>query len=546
HHNAIQIAADSGIAIKLRNVINPDHQGTLIGEGPFRDQRKMIKGITLRPEVVQCEISGIGDQQLSEWLNELSKSELQPVLQFQLQGLETSSFVFEKHGLVKSQLKVLESGPGIGKKEFRYRDDLSLVSITGDEMANSPGVFGKMFEILGRNGINVISMAKGGGNQTLTALIPAKDSNKALNALHEGFFLSGHQVIHLFLAGTGLIGSTLLRQIKKQKFHLLQNRQLELRVVGLSNSRKMQFDLKGIDIEDWQLALDHSAEKADAKHFVDHMKSANLRNCIFVDCTPNSDFSSLYRDCLLSNISISTPNKLVASGPASTYRELKQIAQLQGVRFAFETNVGAGLPVINTLNDLLQSGDQILQIEGVLSGSLSYIFNQFQQGGTFSDAVQAARDAGLTEPDPRDDLFGKDFCRKLVILAREAGWKAELANVDMKPFLSKECLHSQSVEEFMQSLVQMNETMDKLRTGAAEQNKIIRIVGKVTPQHASLALEAVAASHPFYGLSGSDNMIVFTTERYQERPLVIRGPGAGAEVTAAGVFAEIISIANVL
>jgi aspartokinase/homoserine dehydrogenase 1 len=348
------------------------------------------------------------------------------------------------------------------------------------------------------------------------------------------------------VVGTGLIGSTLLHQISQQAVYLREKNALELKVVGLANSRKMLLNESGIPLQNWKDELHENGEKSELHHFVEKMKALNLPNTIFVDNTANEEVASFYESILDASISISTPNKISTSSSYLQYQRLKNIAAKRSVQFLYETNVGAGLPVISTLNDLITSGDRIVKIEGVLSGSLSFIFNSFKDGVKFSGIVKQAKSLGFTEPDPRIDLNGIDVRRKLIILARETGLALEEAQVEIKNFLPESCQIAKTVEDFFIALEASDNYFEELRVDAAAKNKMLRMVAKLEAGKATIGIEAVDQSHPFYFLSGSDNMIVFTTERYKERPLVVRGPGAGAEVTAAGIFAEIIKIGNYL
>lgn len=348
------------------------------------------------------------------------------------------------------------------------------------------------------------------------------------------------------MVGVGLIGSTLIKQIMDQADFLRETRSLEIRIVGMINTKKMVFDENGIDLKNWKTTLTESETKADLKNFIAKMKKLNLTNSIFVDNTADESIATFYEEILDSSISISTPNKIATSSAYLQYQRLKTIAQKRGVQFLYETNVGAGLPVISTLNDLIISGDQITKIEGVLSGSLSFIFNSYRAGTSFSAIVKEAQQRGYTEPDPRVDLNGLDVRRKLIILARESGYPIEAKEVVIENILPPACQQAPTVEAFFEELEKADDYFEKMRMEAEAEGKVLRMIAKLDNGHPSIGLEAVDASHPFFGLSGSDNMIVFTTERYKERPLVVRGPGAGAEVTAAGVFAEIIKIGNLL
>jgi len=420
-----------------------------------------------------------------------------------------------------------------------------VVAAVGENMRYRPGVAGRLFQALGKNGINIVAIAQGSSELNVSVVINAADETKALNAIHEAFFLSDTKTLHLYLVGVGLIGSTLLAQIQAQSAFLKEKRNLEIRIAGLANSRKMALHEDGIALENWKEALD-SGEKFSMPRFVEQMKALNLPNAIFIDNTASEEIVGFYEQILDASISVSTPNKIAASSSHLQYSRLKQIASKRGVLWRYETNVGAGLPIITTLNDLIHSGDRILKIEGILSGTLSFIFNNFKSGTRFSAIVKEAQKRGLTEPDPRDDISGVDVRRKLLILARETGLPLEANDIEVENILPQSCLAVRTVPEFFEALEKHDDDFEKLLQVAENEGKMLRFVAKLEEGKASIALQAYDQNHPFYFLSGSDNMVVFTTERYRERPLVVRGPGAGAEVTAAGVFAEVIGIGNYL
>ncbi|MEL6650655.1 MAG: hypothetical protein AAFQ87_07630, partial [Bacteroidota bacterium] len=369
-----------------------------------------------------------------------------------------------------------------------------------------------------------------------------EDEAKALNAVHDGFFLSDYYVLNLFIVGVGLIGAELLKQIKQQAEYLLDTQYVDFNIVALANTKKMVFRENGVSLTQWEEELGKAEEKTDLRVFVDRMKSLNMANSVFVDNTADDTIQMYYPEILNASISISTPNKVAVSSSYEEYLELKRLADLRHVKFFYETNVGAGLPVLTTLNDLINSGDRILRIEGVLSGSLSFIFNSFAAGKRFSEIVQEARERGFTEPDPRVDLSGKDVGRKLLILARESGLAMEAAEIDIQNILPESCVKAKTVDEFMDALASADDHFEGLRAAAEANGKVLRFIATLEGEKAFISLQEVDESNPFFNLSGSDNMIVFTSERYKERPLVIKGPGAGAEVTAAGVFAEILRI----
>jgi aspartokinase/homoserine dehydrogenase 1 len=413
-------------------------------------------------------------------------------------------------------------------------------------MRYQPGIAGRLFQALGNNGVNVVAIAQGSSELNISVVLNREDETKALNVLHEAFFLSETTELNLFIVGTGLIGNTLLEQIRRQKAYLQREHAIELRVVGLCNSKKMLLREQGIQIDHWKEDLDHCDFGMNIDEFITRMKRMNLPNTIFVDNTASEEIASRYAAILEGSISISTPNKIATSSSFDQYRMLKTIARQRGVLFQYETNVGAGLPIISTLNDLILSGDNILKIEGVISGSLSYIFNNFVPGKRFSEVVREAQLKGFTEPDPRIDLFGLDMRRKLIILARETGLTLEAEEVRMQSWLPQPCINAYDVATFFKALEKADGYFEQMLEAATGEGRVLRMAAVLEGSEAGIHLITVGSDHPFYHLDGSDNMIVFTTTRYKDRPLVVRGPGAGAEVTAAGIFAEIIKIGNSL
>jgi len=439
-------------------------------------------------------------------------------------------FVHEIHDELIDDIKVVQG--------------LSIVAVVGDGMKHHPGTSGRMFSALGKNGVNVVAIAQGSSERNISTVIQQTDVSKALNVLHDAFFLSDKKSIHIFLVGTGLIGSTLVKQIKDQFQKLSDQNKLEVKLVGLANSKKMLFEENGFALDACIQQMKEVGDGMDLKDFTQKMIQLNLPSSVFVDCTSSAEVAGQYEDILSANISIVTPNKKANSGTYENYKKLKSIAQAKGVRFLYETNVGAGLPVINTLNDLLLSGDKVIRIEGVLSGTLNFIFSSFAKGKKFSDVVAEARAKGFTEPDPRDDLSGTDVARKILILSREAGIPLELADISIENLVPENCRGEMSADTFLTMLKEKDSHFEGLCAKAEDKNEKLRYQAIFENGSASVKLGTVNSSHPFYSLSGSDNIILLTTERYNDRPMVIRGPGAGAEVTAAGVFADVIRIGN--
>ena len=547
----LQPALKKRIPLYIKNTFNPDFPGTEVSD-KSDNHGGAVKGISSIHGVALLTLSGSGlfgvPGTAARLFNALAVGGINVILITQGSSEHSISFAVQPHLAARAEKRV--------GQEFEYEikmgvihavkveTDLSVVAIIGENMRYLPGISGRMFRALGENGVNAVAIAQGSSELNISVVIPHEDETKALNALHQAFFLSDAKQVHLFVVGTGLIGSALLAQMTQQRAFLREKHHLDLQLIGISNSRKMRFDPDGIDLDGWAETLQHEGETADLPIFIGRMKELNLPNTIFVDNTANDRVAGYYETILDSSISISTPNKIATSSAYLQYQRLKNIAEKRDVQFRYETNVGAGLPVITTLNDLINSGDRILRIEAILSGSLSFIFNSFDGSQPFSRLVRAAQERGFTEPDPRVDLNGVDVRRKLLILAREAGYPIEATDVRIEPVLPEAVRDAPDVAAFFRALEAADDHFAARQAEAAAAGKVLRMVARLDEGDASIALVATGPEHPFYFLSGSDNMIVFTTERYRERPLVIRGPGAGAQVTAAGVFAEIISIGN--
>ncbi|MEL6671294.1 MAG: bifunctional aspartate kinase/homoserine dehydrogenase I [Bacteroidota bacterium] len=542
-------ALEKKIPIRIKNTFNPEAVGTLISDDP-EPYDTIVKGIASIGDISLLTLEGSGlfgaSSTAARLFNVLANKHVNAILITQGSSEHTLSFAIrpedgeiakaaiEEEFALEIQAKLIEP--------VRVEKDLAVIAAIGDNMKSRPGISGKLFQALGKNGVNVIATAQGSSERNISVVICKEDEAKALTAIHDVFFLSDYYVLNLFVVGVGLIGSTLLDQIKKQREQLIKHQFVELRVVALSNSKKMVFQPEGIDLENWKEVLSAGEKVADLEGFADEMIALNLPNSVFVDNTALDNIRTLYPRILSASISISTPNKVAVSSQYTDYLLLKKLADQHSVKFFYEANVGAGLPVLTTLSDLITSGDRILKIEGVLSGSLSFIFNTFGPGVSFSEVVTEAGEKGFTEPDPRIDLSGKDVARKLLILARESGYKMEMEEIEVENILPEACLSAPDVPAFMTELAKADDHFEALRKEAADQGKVLRFIATLEGDKAYIKLQKLDESNPFFNLSGSDNMIVFTTERYHERPLVIKGPGAGAEVTAAGVFAEILRV----
>lgn len=546
----IQPALKARIPVYIKNTFNPGFAGSLISHKPGKNT-KPVKGISSISDVALLSLQGSGmfgvPGTAGRLFSSLAREGINIILITQGSSEHSISFAIQPKDVKKAVISI--------EKEFEFEidngtinkvkqeKDLSIIAIIGEYMRYTPGIAGRLFRSLGQNGINVIAIAQGSSELNISVVIPKEDEKKALNSLHESFFLSETKSLHLFVVGVGLIGSTLLDQLEKQHETLLKENKLDIKITGIANSKRYIMDENGIDLNNWKHLLDNGAPFK-METFSEEMVNLNLRNAIFIDNTASPEIADKYEYILNNSISVSTPNKIAASSSFKYYEKLKNLAKLRGVQFRYETNVGAGLPVLNTLSDLINSGDRITQIEGVLSGSLSYIFNTFTEEDKFSDIVRQAQKLGYTEPDPREDLNGGDIKRKITILARETGANIEMKDVKVEYLLPSSCRKAKTVADFYNELEKENDYFSKLIQKATSENKKLRMIARFQNGKAIIKVEAVDQDHPFYSLKGTDNMIIFTTERYRELPLVIRGPGAGADVTAAGVFAEIISIGN--
>lgn len=540
------------IPIKIKNTFNHTAPGTLISEQRPTAEGKAIKGISSINDTCLITVSGLGMVGIvginARIFNALAKNGVSVFLVSQASSENNTSFAVKNADadiavqvLQEEFANELQSGE---LSEITPERNLATVAIVGENMKHTTGIAGKLFNTLGRNGISIIACSQGASETNISFVIDLKNLRKALNVIHDSFFLSETQVLNLFIVGVGTVGRHLLEQIRRQQENLLRNKALSLKVVGISNSKKCIFSREGIDIENYQHLLDKANIDASPERIKDEVIGMNIFNSVFVDCTASQDIASLYDDLLSHNINVVAANKIAASSEYSVYSRLKNIARKKDVKFLFETNVGAGLPIINTINNLINSGDKILKIEAVLSGTLNYIFNVLSIDTPLSKAIVMAREAGYSEPDPRIDLSGKDVVRKLVILAREAGYKVEQEDVKRNLFIPDKYFNG-TIDDFLENITVLDAEFEQKRINAEKHNEHFRFVASLENGIVEVGLQTVNAMHPFYSLEGSNNVILITTERYNEYPMVIKGYGAGAEVTAAGVFADIISIANI-
>ncbi|MDD6129141.1 MAG: bifunctional aspartate kinase/homoserine dehydrogenase I [Prevotellaceae bacterium] len=536
------------IPILIKNTFNPEAPGTIIKQ-TVEDSSKPIKGISSINGTSLITISGLSmvgvigvNRRIFSCLADNGIS----VFMVSQASSENSTSIGVRDVDAAEACKVLnlEFAKEIEQGSmFPIRDEsgLATVAIVGENMKHTPGIAGKLFGTLGRNGISVIACAQGASETNISFVVDARYLRKSLNVIHDSFFLSEYQVLNLFITGVGTVGGSLIEQIAQQRDKLMREMGLKLNVVGIASGHKAMFAREGLELTDFRAQL-AQAEDSNLQRLHDEVIGMNIFNSVFVDCTASAEVAGLYKDFLQHNIHVVAANKIAASSDYATYHELKSIAQQRGVKFLFETNVGAGLPIIRTINDLRNSGDKILRIEAVLSGTLNYIFNTISHDIPFSQTVKMAQEAGYSEPDPRIDLSGKDVIRKLVILAREAGYEINQEDVEKHLFIPAD-LFQGSLEEFWQKLPSLDAGFEQRRQVLERENKVWRFVAKLENGHAQVSLEEFDRDHSFYVLEGSNNIVLLTTERYNEYPMLIQGYGAGASVTAAGVFADIMSLA---
>lgn len=538
------------IPIKVKNTFNPENPGTII-KNKIDNDCKPIKGMSSISGTTLITVTGLSmvgvigvnrriftalaDNGISVFMVSQASSENSTSIGVRDEDADDAVRVLN-HEFAKE----IERGAMF---PMHAESGLATIAIVGENMKHTPGIAGKLFGTLGRSGISVIACAQGASETNISFVINAKYLRKSLNVLHDSFFLSEYKVLNLFICGVGTVGGNLIDQIRSQYKELMQTRRLKLNVVGIASSKHAIFCREGINLTTYQEELDKSAP-SNTEHLCNEIISMNIFNSVFVDCTASADVAGIYQSLLEHNISVVAANKVAASSDYNNYLQLKTTALQRGVKFLFETNVGAGLPIIGTINDLRDSGDKILRIEAVLSGTLNFIFNTISADIPFSETVRRAKEQGYSEPDPRIDLSGKDVVRKLVILTREAGYKVEQEDVKKQLFVPDEFFKG-TIEDFWKNLPSLDADFEKKRKELEAENKRWRFVAKMDHGQTSVSLEAVDQHHPFYDLEGSNNIVLLTTERYREYPMLIQGYGAGAGVTAAGVFANIMSIANI-
>ena len=543
-------AFHENIPILIKNTFNPEAQGTII-RAQLSDNTKPIKGISSINDTALITVQGLGMVGVigvnHRIFRALAQNGISVFLVSQASSENSTSIgVCNSDAELACEVLNTEFAKEIATGEINHvtaEKGLATVAIVGENMKHTPGIAGKLFGTLGRNGINVIACAQGASETNISFVVDATWLRKTLNVIHDSFFLSEYQVLNLFICGVGTVGGSLIEQIRQQRDKLMFERGLKLNVVGIASGHYAVFDREGIDLNDYRELLKQGGE-SDLNRLKDEVIGMNIFNSVFVDCTASDAVAALYKDFLNHNISVVAANKVAASSQYENYKELKQTARRRGVKYLFETNVGAGLPVINTINDLINSGDKILRIEAVVSGTLNFIFNTISEDIKLSDTIRLAKEKGYSEPDPRIDLSGKDVIRKLVILAREAGYPIEQDDVEKHLFIPQE-LFDGSLDEFWAKVPSLDADFEERRQRLVAEGKRWRFVARLDEGKATVSLEEVNQWHPFYNLEGSNNIILLTTERYKEYPMMIQGYGAGASVTAAGVFADIMSIANI-
>jgi bifunctional aspartokinase / homoserine dehydrogenase 1 len=541
-----------GIPIRVKNTFSPQNPGTLILQGAKTPRERPIKGISSISGISLLTLQGLGMVGVTgismRLFTALAAVNVNVILISQASSENSISVAIDENmvELAENSIrrefeKEIISGQ-VSKVDIE--GGLSIVAIVGENMKHTTGVAGKLFSTIGKNGINIIAIAQGASELNISWVVKTSELRKTLNVVHESFFLSENVELNVFLLGVGTVGSNLLQQLQKQQPKLLAEKHLKIKLAGIANSKKMAFLRDGLDMMSYASILQESQRKSGIGNFVREMKNMNIYNSVFVDCTASEEVASFYMEILQSNISVVTANKVAASSSYSNYIGLKNVAKEKGVKFLFETNVGAGLPIINTLNDLVNSGDSILKIEAVLSGTLNFIFNTVSAEVPLSQTIRMAKEIGYSEPDPRLDLNGVDVARKILILARESGYPLEMENITINRFMPDE-LFEGSLDEFWKNVHKLDVDFELKRQRLETENKKWRFVATYENGAAQIGLQEVDTRHPFYDLEGSNNLVMYTTERYHEFPMLIKGYGAGASVTAAGVFADLIKVSNI-
>jgi len=541
-----------GIPVHIKNTMKPEAPGTLITRSTVNGKERPVKGISSISKIALLTVQGIGMVGVAgiamRLFTALAREKINVILISQASSENTISIAIEEHAALQAEEAIRnEFEREIAHEQINkvmVETGLSIVAVVGENMKHTTGVAGKLFTTIGRNGINVAAIAQGASEYNISWVVRNDDLRKTLNVVHESFFLSDNVELNVFLVGTGLVGSNLLKQVASQQEKLLNENHLKLKITGLANSRKMIFERDGIEVPAYTELLANSEKISSIEGFIDEMIGMNMYNSVFVDCTASDEIALYYQKILEANISIVTANKVAASSAYDNYLLLKKTAKRKGVKFLFETNVGAGLPIINTLNDLVNSGDKVLKIEAVMSGTLNYIFNTISKEVPLSQAIRMAKEAGYSEPDPRIDLSGVDVVRKLLILARESGYRIDREDVRINSFIPDDYFTG-SIDDFWNRIAELDPVFEERRQQLEQNGQKWRFVATFEEGNAQVGLQEIDRNHPFYDLEGSNNLIIYRTERYNEFPMLIKGYGAGAAVTAAGVFADIIKVSNI-
>ena len=546
----LQPIIEKKIPIVIKNTFAPEDAGTLIDDSPVVENGEIVKGISHIDNVALINLEGSGMIGITgfskRFFEALSDENINVIMITQASSEHSICIgVKEEEALVAKkvidekfafEISINKVAPAIIEK------NMVNIAVVGEKMKDHQGISGKLFSSLGANNINIRAIAQGASERNISIIIDKKIVTTAINSLHESFFEAQVKELNLFVTGVGNVGSKLLEQIEKQTNYLIENLRLKIRVIAISNSKKMVFEEEGLNLSNWKTKLQESKTNANRVSFFEYAKKLNLRNSIFVDNTASEVIAKEYAQYLNNNIGVVTCNKIAAADELNNYLNLKKISRKFGSPYLFETNVGAGLPIIDTLNNLIASGDQIIKIQAVLSGSLNFVFNNFKAGASFHDVVLEAQQQGYTEPDPKIDLSGIDVARKILILARESGMSIELDEIENESFLPQECLDTKDNKSFFESLIQYSGHFEKMLENAEKEGAKMKYVAQLENGKAKVGIQLVKEGHDFYNLEGSDNIILFYTNRYKEQPLIVKGAGAGADVTASGIFADIIRI----
>ncbi len=544
-------ALKAQIPIVIKNTFDPSQPGTTI-RNEITPTHNLIKGLSSIDNITMLTIKGSGMIGVSgiaaRIFTSLAGADVNIIMITQASSEHTVSIAVLPNQAERARMAIQNEFEqellGYEIDDIEVEHDLSVIAVVGDNMKNIPGIAGRVFRALGRNGVNIRAIAQGSSERNISFVVSNKNEKKAINTLHDAFFLAGVKTVNLYVIGTGLIGGTLLEMLRAQLQVFYDDYNIDFCLRGMANSRHMLISETGISLSDWKKQLEKNGQPTSLKDFVNQIQQHNLPNSIFVDCTASDEVSEIYPELLSSSISVVTPNKKANSGTLTYYKELHDLAGRHNVAFKYETNAGAGLPIISTIDELVSTGDHVEKIEGVLSGTLSYIFNSYTGDQRFSEIVRQARDKGFTEPDPREDLNGRDVARKLLILAREAGFQIEPEDVEVQNLVPESVRNGNDVDKFFEKLSEHDAEFDKMRIDAEKDGKKLCYIARFENGKGIVKLEKISSEHPFYGLDGSDNILALYTRYYKESPMVIKGPGAGANVTAGGIVADILRVVS--